>query len=884
MNKKKTYRFLDCRIPHFAVVTPGNQTLPTFHVVFGQGSNSGESEKDRIRAQRRRRSGPSDSGERRRAEIPRRKTDGQSRQRSSSSRGTTQDDGSPVPTPRRSVRPSRTAGSTPPQYPSLGQIKLSGRTLLILLLLFLAAVCCFIVFLSFAPDLNLGDMGVMLTPPPGDFFEEVNPTKEQPDTDPPSALDDFKPPAETGDGQTWLVMLYQDADDKILEHDIYVDLNEAERVGSSDRVHIVTQIDRFRAGYQGDGDWYSTKRLYLTQDNDLNHVNSQLVEDLGEVNMADGETLVDFVTWAVETIPADKYVLIMSDHGMGWPGGWSDSSPGGRGDPTIPLANRLGDELYLMEIDAALEKIRAQTTVDKFELIGMDACLMAHLEVFSALSPHARYAVASQETEPALGWAYAGFLQSLVDNPDMDGAELGRFIVDSYIDDDQRIVDAQARAELLRQGSAMGGLFGASQFSAEQLARQMTRDITLTAVDLSRIPDLISSLNTLSYNLQDTSQQDIARARTYAQSFTSIFGKNVPPSYIDLGNLVYLLTQQNVDSDIVGAANQVISALDSAVVAEKHGPNKPGATGISLYFPNSQLYQSPLTGPQSYTAIADRFAYDSLWDEFLAFHYTGRSFDLEPGAAAVPETSEPVTGPGAGPIQVSPLRFSDDVASPGHPVLLSADITGQNVGYVYLYVGFYDPAANSLFVADMDYLESAGIREMGGVYYPDWGESGDFTMEYEWEPILFAINDGINSVVALFSPLRYGAAPEDAVYTVEGIYYFADSEEARYARLYFRDGYLRQVFGFTEQDGTGAPREILPQTGDQFTVLERWMDLDRNGRTVDAAMQEGGTLTYRNQMFEWETLDAAIGDYVVGFVIEDLDGNRYPVYETITVE
>src|SRR5512141_3186104 len=31
---------------------------------------------------------------------------------------------------------------------------------------------------------------------------------------------------------TWLVMLYQDADDEILEKDIFIDLNEAEMVGS----------------------------------------------------------------------------------------------------------------------------------------------------------------------------------------------------------------------------------------------------------------------------------------------------------------------------------------------------------------------------------------------------------------------------------------------------------------------------------------------------------------------------------------------------------------------------------------------------------------------------------------------------------------------------
>ena len=60
--------------------------------------------------------------------------------------------------------------------------------------------------------------------------------------------------------QTWLVMLYQDADDKILEQDIYVDLNEAERVGSSDRVHIVAQVDRYPRRLRGDGDWSGTRR------------------------------------------------------------------------------------------------------------------------------------------------------------------------------------------------------------------------------------------------------------------------------------------------------------------------------------------------------------------------------------------------------------------------------------------------------------------------------------------------------------------------------------------------------------------------------------------------------------------------------------------------
>ncbi|MGB9826783.1 MAG: clostripain-related cysteine peptidase, partial [Desulfofundulus sp.] len=236
-------------------------------------------------------------------------------------------------------------------------------------------------------------------------------------------------------------MLYQDADDQVLEQDIYLDLNEAERVGSSPNVHIVAQIDRFRAGFQGDGNWTSARRYYVVQDNDLHRVGSKLVQELGEVDMSDPQTLVDFVQWSVKNFPADKYVLILSDHGLGWPGGWSDPSHRGATQSTAPLTTQFGNNLYLMELDQALGQARAAAGIDKFEVVGLDACLMGQLEVMAAIQPHANYAIASEEVEPAIGWAYAGFLSKLVQNPNMSGADLSRAIVESYIVGDQRIQD-----------------------------------------------------------------------------------------------------------------------------------------------------------------------------------------------------------------------------------------------------------------------------------------------------------------------------------------------------------------------------------------------------------------------------------------------------------
>lgn len=682
-------------------------------------------------------------------------------------------------------------------------------------------------------------------------------------------------------GDRWLIMLYQDADDKVLEQDIYVDLNEAERIGSNDSVQIVAQLDRFRGGFRDDGNWTSAKRLYVTQDDDLQRVSSDVVADLGEVNMADPNTLIDFATWAMQTYPADKYVLILSDHGMGWPGGWTDSDTGS--NPAVrgntPLAIALGNALYLNALDDALGEILSRTGVEKLELVGLDACLMGHVEVMSALAPHARYAVVSQEVEPSIGWAYTGFLGALQQNPGMDGAELSRIIVDSYIIKDQVIVDDQARAEFLSR-SGSGGFLGAP--SARQFAEEMARNVTLTAVDLSQLPALMQSIDALANEMQRIPQQGVAKARNYAQSFTSVFGENVPPSYIDVANFAQLLKRVSNDATLAQAADAVSAAVQQAVVAEKHGRDKPGATGVSIYFPNSQLYRNPATGPQSYTVVAGRFADTSLWDEFLSFHYTGRTFELTDSGRAIPAAGANTRAPGAGRITLTPITLSSSTAARNETVTLRTNVSGDNVGYIYFFTGYLDKQANSIFIVDQDYLESPQTRQVNGVYYPDWGE-GSFNLEFAWEPLAFAITDGNQSVEASLTPRVYGATYQDTIYTVDGTLNFADGSPSRAARLFFRDGVLRQVFTFNGESTTGALAEARPEAGDSFTVQETWIDLDASGNAANTVTQPGKTITFSNQPLQWKELDAAAGDYIVGFIVADLDGNTQTVYASVTV-
>jgi len=832
---------------------------------MGSSSNPAGSEGKTVRARRRRPAAPGTPGALPRAEAPRR--EGRTTSSGRAEEGATQS--APSPRPATGSSGSGTGAGT-------GRAP-SGRNLWVLIGLVI------LYFAVIRPMLRSGQDGTTVstaTPAAGSGLV-ITPLPPSPA---PAATRMTVPTAVPGSaaaGESWLVMLYQDADDKVLEKDIYVDLNEAERVGSSDSVHIVAQIDRYSGGFSDDGDWTGARRYYVTHDDDLSTVRSELIADLGEQNMADGDTLVDFATWALQTYPADKVALILSDHGMGWPGGWSDPAPATRGSADTPLGSQLGNAIYLNELGGALRAIRERSSLDKFDLVGLDACLMAQLEVLAALEPHARYAVASEETEPGLGWAYAGFLESLVANPGMSAADLSRLIVDSYILEDERIVDDQARADMMRQGTPMGALFGFELPSSQQVASQIERDTTLSAVDLAAVPALVDSVNGLVSALQEVDQAAVAKARGYAQSFTNIFGSQVPPAYIDLGHWSQLLQANNVGGTAAGQAERVLAALESAVIAEKHGSGKPGASGIAIYFPNSRLYGAPVAGPQSYNVIAERFAATSLWDDYLAFHYTGRRFEAAAREPVAPSESAAVTAPGKGEFAMTAVQASSAVAAPGSPVLLRTEITARNLGHVFIFTGYLDTAAASLNVLDMDFLESDDTRQVSGVYYPVWPE-GTFTLEFEWEPLAFRISNGTDSIPALLVPQSFGATAEDAVYAVDGTYTF-QSGETRLARLTFRNNQLQQVFGFVGDGTAGAPSEIYPESGDRFTTFERWLDLDAQGRVVQQATEDGGTLTFGERMFTVETLTAPVGTYVVGFIAQDLDGSQQQAYAQVTV-
>ena len=125
---------------------------------------------------------------------------------------------------------------------------------------------------------------------------------------------------DTSGNVSWTFMTY--ISDSDLEYFAIEDMIEMERVGSTDNVNIVVQIDRWD-GYDkpdwndSNGDW-ETAKIFDTKENKGDHViGSTAVEDLGEINTGDPDELVEFVQWAQTNYPAEHYALNIWNHGSG---------------------------------------------------------------------------------------------------------------------------------------------------------------------------------------------------------------------------------------------------------------------------------------------------------------------------------------------------------------------------------------------------------------------------------------------------------------------------------------------------------------------------------------------------------------------------------------
>ena len=255
-----------------------------------------------------------------------------------------------------------------------------------------------------------------------------------------------------------------------------------------------------------------------------------LEKDLGSKSMTDPKTLSSFIQYCSKNFPANRNALIFWDHGGGSVSGYGyDEKFASSGS------------MSLAEIDKALSDGGV-----KFDWVGFDACLMATTENALMLSKHADYMIASEETEPGIGWYYTNWLTELSENPSLSTLEMGKIIVDDFIDT-----------------------------CAKKCPGQST---TLSVVDLAEaemtIPKVLANFSADTYDLIKNEEfAQVSNARSGSREFGA-------SSKIDQVDLVHLANNMGSEE-----GKALSDALLGAVKYNRTSSNMTNSYGLSIYFP-----------------------------------------------------------------------------------------------------------------------------------------------------------------------------------------------------------------------------------------------------------------------------------------------------------
>ena len=173
----------------------------------------------------------------------------------------------------------------------------------------------------------------------------------------------------------------------------------------------------------------------------------ELVDDsLGQLDTTDPNTLADFIRWGTENYPADRYILLLWDHGAG---------------PVYGFGyDEFQSDYAALTLDEMKQALDANPGVH-FDMIGMDCCIMGSLETCVALQPYCDYMVLSEDFEPGIGWSYKEWMGKLEQNPGVDMVELGTNIVDGMISEVSKDEENGDATLALIDESAVNELFNA---------------------------------------------------------------------------------------------------------------------------------------------------------------------------------------------------------------------------------------------------------------------------------------------------------------------------------------------------------------------------------------------------------------------------------------
>jgi len=367
--------------------------------------------------------------------------------------------------------------------------------------------------------------------------------------------------------QIWTFMIYLCGTDLETENGLAsIDIEEMKQASLGGKVRFLIQTGGTKLWETDEVSASSIQRSIISGGK------LSMLEEKKDASMGDSATLAGFLKWGVTKFPSEHTGVVLWNHGGGSISG-------------VCFDERYNyDSLTLRELDAAF--LSAFESMDSnFDFIGFDACLMATAETANIVASYADYMYASEETEPGYGWDYAAIGNYITQNPNANGAEVGRVVADSFYECCDEIDQAEGA--------------------------------TFSIIDLKKYDSFMVAFNTYAKELYEkTEDADLfAQAVRAVRDADNFGGNNRADGYTNMVDMAGIIM---AGSDFCGSAKEALKTLNDAFVYVKNGSDHREACGLSTYYPLSMQGSEELATfgkiaiSPYYLAFVDRTSYGAV--------------------------------------------------------------------------------------------------------------------------------------------------------------------------------------------------------------------------------------------------------------------------------
>ncbi len=556
-----------------------------------------------------------------------------------------------------------------------------------------------------------------------------------------------------------------------------------------------------------------------------------LMEEVPLASMSEPETLADFIQWSARTCPAQKYALVLWDHGGG----------GAKGIFIDELFDK--DMMYLDELDQALAGGGVH-----FETVIMDACMMSCLEAAQAVAPYASYMVASEEVTSGYGSAFGSWLKELYLNPLRNGLQFGTCFCDLTM-----------------------------RKYAEMENTEAFDLLTYSVLDLSYVKD-ITEIFDLMYNHVDNGFLNFPEILSYMGRImqnAEVYGTE-QARMLDIGSIMYVdeittLIPLNVRA-------QAQNALSNCVKYCVRGKDRAESTGLSF----------------CYAAIMDSEDLDIYARNCKSPYYLAFLDAISDWTAPdyVYETAPHMENMLQNDFYNMDVELVESDGFPGAAIDMDNEISLGTTQYYEWYR--YDERSEAYVRLGKDECREERNEDAGKIIYlADWpslwpsidGELCDIELvRANQEEILYNIpfrmqQDTYNLRCSYFRPeMTSEYQADNDAYIVYGIWSGYDNDTGVPNRNVSCMGdYLGREYHLCYPVYREEEEEEPYQDSDEVTKDPKYVDREtyREQKTEEAYYQYSGDLSM-HKFIEVEEVPLPEGDYAVRYIMTDIYGREIP--------